>query len=441
VAQGVGDVRVAVERGEHQPGPGGGLGGQQRIDLGGQPLPVGQAGEPVVVAVVADLAEQLLLPDGGVDVREHRLQGAAVALGEGHDVALPVADLQVAGLAGGGGDGCAQHLAGAAALQRGRLVAVRAVGGQQHRAGHPAGHGALAEQVVGVAGPVVPGQVAVGGVDHQLRPLVEVGRQPQRDPVGVEQLADGADDLAGAGLVGGDHLDPAGEVVDPLHRAPLPGRPGGHPEDADEAHQQRDDERPAPRGPLGDQQRDHADDDAAERDRDVGQRRRPEPPAGVAGGQGDRAGHADHADQLEHQDGQHQGQPGGGVGQLQRREDREHGERGAHLGDRQGGVEHELRGRIALPHHHHGQRGQPGGGGPQAADLDEPHDQRDLGGGGGDRLLAQLEVELDRLGEQEGQEEDDDRQHGRRRPGTRQGRDTDDRGHGDREQRDRPWLS
>jgi hypothetical protein len=394
-----------------------------------------------VVAVVADLAEQLLLPDRGVDVGQHRLQGAAVAVGEGHDVALPVADLQVARLTGRGGHGRAEHLAGPATLQRGDLLAVRAAGGQQQRTGHPAGDGAPAEDVVRVARTVVPGQVTVRGVDDQLRTLVQVGREPQGDTVGVEQFADRAHDLPRARLVGGDDLHPAGEVVDPLHRAPFAGGPGGHPEDAHEADQQRDDERPAPRGALGDQQRDHTDDDAAQRDGDVGECGGPEPPARVAVGQGDRAGHADHADHLEHQDGEDERQPGGRLGELEPRERGDHGQRRAHLDDHEGGVEHQLGGWISLPDHHDGQRGQPRDERPQAADLHEADHQGDLGRGRGDGLLAHLEVHLDRLGEQEGHEQDEDGHDRRGRPGVRQGRDTDDCGHGEREYRDRPRLS
>ena len=75
VAEGVGDVRVAVQRREHEAGPRGGrLDQQQGVDLGGQALPVGQPGQPVVVGVVPDLAQQLLLADRGVHVGEHRVQ-------------------------------------------------------------------------------------------------------------------------------------------------------------------------------------------------------------------------------------------------------------------------------------------------------------------------------------------------------------------------------
>ena len=194
VSEGVGDLGVVVERGEDQAGAGGDrVGGQQRVDLGGQPLPVGQAGEPVVVGVVADLGEQLLLPDGRVDVRQHGVQGGPVALGEGHDVAAPVADLEVAGLAGRGHDGGADQV-GRRHAGRGRppprssARASETITGRRRRL--DTADRAPAEEVVGVAGAVVPDRAVLGG-DDEPGLLVEVGRQPQRHPLGVEQLADG----------------------------------------------------------------------------------------------------------------------------------------------------------------------------------------------------------------------------------------------------------
>jgi hypothetical protein len=66
VAERVGDLGVVVQGGEDEPRPPGDrVLGEQLVDLGRQPLAVGQAGEPVVVGVVTDLGQQLLLPDGG----------------------------------------------------------------------------------------------------------------------------------------------------------------------------------------------------------------------------------------------------------------------------------------------------------------------------------------------------------------------------------------
>ena len=159
VPQGVGDLGVVAQRREDEAGP------RHRdrvgrrsscVDLGGQPLPVGQPGQPVVVGVVADLGEQLLLADGGVDVGQHRVQRGAVAVGEGDDVAAPVAHLEVAGLAGGGRHRSAEQVGDPAAGERRRLLARRRVPAET-RTGPSASRGrGRRNDVVGVARAVVP---------------------------------------------------------------------------------------------------------------------------------------------------------------------------------------------------------------------------------------------------------------------------------------------
>ena len=189
VPERVGDLGVVAECGQDQPGAGADrVRGEELVDLGGQALAVGQPGQPVVVGVVADLGEQLLVPDRRVDVGEHRVQRGAVAVGEGDDVAAAVADLEVARLPRGGHHRRAQQVGHAAARQGGGLLVVRARERDEQRA-LVGGHRAAAEDVVGVAGAVVPDRAVLGG-DDQAGFLVEVGRQPERHPLGVEQLAD-----------------------------------------------------------------------------------------------------------------------------------------------------------------------------------------------------------------------------------------------------------
>ena len=237
------------------------VGGQQLVDLDGQPLPVGQPGEPVVVGVVADLGEQLLVADGGVDVGQHRVQRGAVAVGEGDDDALPVAHLQVARLACGGRQRSGEQLGDPAAGQRRLLLLVGLAGGHQERT--VGDRGPAAERVVGVPRTVVPGVTALGG-DHEPGRLVQVGGQPQRHPLGVEQLAQRLDDLHGAGLVGGHLLHAAGEPVDALERLALAGDGGEAPVHQHEGDGERGDEQPGPGRGVHEQQ-----------DRQPGEDRRP----------------------------------------------------------------------------------------------------------------------------------------------------------------------
>ena len=128
---------------------------QQGVDLRGQALPVGQPGQPVVVGVVPDLAQQLLLADRGVHVGEHRVQRTAVTRGEGQHVAAAVADLQVARLPRRVATG-APRTSRAPRRSSATLGVVGAGRGDQHRAVRRPGQRPAAEQVVGVTRTVVP---------------------------------------------------------------------------------------------------------------------------------------------------------------------------------------------------------------------------------------------------------------------------------------------
>ena len=141
----------------------------------------------------------------------------------------------------------------------------RASGDQQRAVGGPTARRRKTSS--GSPGPSYQTGAVLGG-DDQPRLLVEVGRQPQRDPLGVEQLPDRLDDLLGAGLVRGDLLDPAGEVVDPLDAVALAGDLAEPPEEQPDHGQHRDDEHPGPRAERRQQQ--HHDPDRHDDRRDHG---------------------------------------------------------------------------------------------------------------------------------------------------------------------------
>jgi hypothetical protein len=238
VPERVGDLGVVAQRRQDEPGPRAHrVVRQDLVDLGCQPLPVGEAGEPVVVGVVPDLSEQVLLADRRVHVGEHRVQRGAVVVAERQHLAAPVAHLQVAGLPRRGHHGRAQQVGHTAPRERRGLLAVGPGQRDQDRA-VARGHGTAAEDVVRIAGAVVPERPVLRG-DDEARLLVEVGRQPERDAVGVQQLADGLDDLPGARLVRRHLFHPAGEVVDPLDAVTL----AGHGAEAAVEEAQRDQQR------------------------------------------------------------------------------------------------------------------------------------------------------------------------------------------------------
>ena len=231
--------------------------GEELLDLGREALPVGQAGEPVVVGVVADLGQQLLVPDGRVDVGQHRVQCGAVAVGEGDDVATPVADLEVAGFTRRGHDRRPEQVGHPAPGEGFDLLAV----GLRHRDQQRALGGtdrAPAEDVVRVARAVVPDRAVLCG-DDQSRFLVQVGREPERHAFSVEQLANGLDDLLRAGLVRRHLLHPPGEVVDPLDTAALARDLAEPPEQQPDHGEHRNDQDPCPRAQRGQQQGDDPD--------------------------------------------------------------------------------------------------------------------------------------------------------------------------------------
>ena len=174
VAEGVGDLGVVAEGGQDQAGPRTNrVRRQQLVDLGGEALPVGQAGQAVVVGVVADLGEQLLVPDRRVDVGEHGVERGAVAVGERHDGAAAVAHLEVARLPGGGHDRGAEQVGDPASAEGGGLLLVGPRQRDEERAVRR--DGAATEDVIGVPRAVVPDRPVLGG-DDQPRLLVEVGR-------------------------------------------------------------------------------------------------------------------------------------------------------------------------------------------------------------------------------------------------------------------------
>jgi hypothetical protein len=148
------DLGVVVEHGRDQAGSAGDrVGRRQLVDLHREALPVGQAGEPIVVGVVPDQGEQLVLPGRGVDVGEHGVQRGAVAGGEGQDITAPVTDLQVARLPRRKWPRGGEPVASAVPDEGGRLSLRGSDERDQHWSVAGSVGGPPAEEVVGIGAP------------------------------------------------------------------------------------------------------------------------------------------------------------------------------------------------------------------------------------------------------------------------------------------------
>ncbi len=154
--------------------------------LGGddQPDPVAQAGDRVVVGLVAQRLEQAQVVQGGGDVAAERFQDPQVVVPEPVPAAEPVAQLEVPAVAVAGSQGHHQHVPGLPLGQRGEHLGVHGpVGGHPHPARGPR----LGQQRIAVA------QHRFGaypvGTDGQRGQLTGALVQPQHGHLGVELVA------------------------------------------------------------------------------------------------------------------------------------------------------------------------------------------------------------------------------------------------------------
>ena len=141
---------------------------------------------------------------------------------------------------------------------------------------------------------------------------------------------------------------------------------------------------------------------------------RPHRAAGVAVHGGDGAHHEQRADDVGGGDGHQVGQPGGRLGDAADGQDAQEGDGDAHLdgGDRD--VVDDLRPGQALDDEHERDGDGPGQCGPEPADLGEGEDEDRLARGAVERLPADLELQVDRLGGDEGREDGEQRDRSRR---------------------------